>query len=208
MSHLAPPLSGRKETALERSDRHLAELLQELRVAQTGVQVLFGFLLTVSFTSRFDLLSSGERMLYFVTLVAAGAAAMLLITPSSQHRILFRCGDKEHIVRMANRYAIAGLACVAVAMVGSLLLVAEVILDSAAAGIVGATAGVAALWCWYLQPLRRRWRLMRRALPRPAVAFSAEAPAPTFDRNGAPGGSGSPLTTTVSGQADGRPGQP
>src|SRR4051795_10896237 len=150
MSHLAPPLSGRKETALERSDRHLAELLQELRVAQTGVQVLFGFLLTVSFTSRFDVLSTSERMLYFVTLVAAGAAAMLLITPSSQHRILFRCGDKEHIVRMANRYAIAGLACVAVAIVGALAFVAETIYGSPAAGAAGAAAGIGALWCWYL----------------------------------------------------------
>src|SRR3954465_4182723 len=163
MSHLAPPLSGRKETALERSDRHLAELLQELRVAQTGVQVLFGFLLTVSFTSRFDLLSSGERMLYFVTLVAAGAAAILLIPPSSQHRILFRCGDKEHIVRMANRYAIAGLACVALAMVGALLFVADVILGSPAAGGIGTACAAGPLWCWYLQPLRRRRALHRRA---------------------------------------------
>src|SRR3954462_2927351 len=150
MTSLAPPLSERNETALERADRHLAELLQEVRVAQTGVQVLFGLLMTVPFTMRFGSLSDGERLLYFATLVAAGAPAMLLIAPSSQHRVLFRCGDKEHIVRMANRYAIAGLACVAVAIVGSLLLVAEVILDSAAAGIVGATAGVAALWCWYL----------------------------------------------------------
>ena len=162
MSVLAPPLSERNETALERSDRQLAELLQEVRVAQTGVQVLFGFLLTVPFTARFGSLGSGERLLYFATLATAGAAAMLLIAPSSHHRILFRCGDKEHIVRMANRYAIAGLACVALAMVGALFFVAEVILDSAAAGAVGVVAGGAALWCWYLQPMRRRRALYRR----------------------------------------------
>src|SRR4051795_1006656 len=104
MTRLAPPLSERNETALERSDRHLAELLQEVRVAQTGVQVLFGFLLTVPFTARFGSLSGGERVLDFVTLVSGGAAAMLLITPSSQHRMLFRCGDKPYVVRMANRY--------------------------------------------------------------------------------------------------------
>jgi hypothetical protein len=165
MSALAPPLSERNETALERSDRHLAELMQEVRVAQTGVQVLFGFLLIVPFNARFASLGAGQRALYFATLAAAGAAAMLLIAPSSHHRILFRCGDKEYIVRMANRYAIAGLACVALAMVGALLLVADVILGSPAAGIAGAVASGAALWCWYVQPLRRRWALYRAASP-------------------------------------------
>jgi hypothetical protein len=163
MSALAPPLSERNETALERSDRHLAELMQEVRVAQTGVQVLFGFLLIVPFNARFDALGAGERGLYFATLASACAAAMLLIAPSSHHRILFRCGDKEYIVRMANRYAIAGLACVALAMVGALLLVADVILGSPAAGVAGAVASGAALWCWYVQPLRRRWALHRAA---------------------------------------------
>jgi hypothetical protein len=165
MSALAPPLSERNETALERSDRHLAELMQEVRVAQTGVQVLFGFLLIVPFSARFGSLGAGQQALYFATLVAAGAAAMLLITPSSQHRILFRCGDKDYIVRMANRYAIAGLACVALAMVGAMVFVADVILGSPAAGIAGAVASSAAVWCWYVQPLRRRWALHREAYP-------------------------------------------
>ena len=81
MTRLAPDLSARNETELERSDRHLAELMQEVRVAQMGVQVLFGFLLTVPFTARFDALGTGQRWLYFATLVLAGAAAMLLIAP-------------------------------------------------------------------------------------------------------------------------------
>jgi hypothetical protein len=166
MSHLAPPLSERNETELERSDRHLAELMQEVRVAQTGVQVLFGFLLMVPFTAHFGVLSQAEKLLYFATLAAAGAAAMLLVAPGSHHRILFRCNDKEHIVRMANRYAIAGLACVALAMVGALLLVAVVVFGSVAAGAIGAVASVATLWCWYLQPLRRRSALRRRAAGR------------------------------------------
>jgi hypothetical protein len=170
MSHLAPPLCERNETALERSDRHLAELMQEVRVAQTGVQVLFGFLLTVPFTARFPGLSHGERVLYFATLAAAGAAAMLLIAPGAHHRVLFRCGDKEHIVRMANRYAIAGLAAVAVAMVGALVFVAQVVFASPAAGAVGVVAAAAALWCWYLQPLLRRQELHRRTARRPGDA--------------------------------------
>ena len=94
MSRLAPPLHLRNETELERCDRHLAELMQEVRVVQTGVQVLFGFLLTVPFTVRFDALTAGQVRLFFSTLALAGVAAMLLITPSAQHRILFRCGDK------------------------------------------------------------------------------------------------------------------
>src|SRR5919202_356251 len=137
MSLLAPPLSGRNETSLERSDRQLAELMQEVRVAQTGVQVLFGFLLTVPFTNRFGTLAGGEKALYFATLVAAGAAAMLLIAPTSHHRILFQCGDKDHIVRMSNRYAIAGLACVALAMVGALTFVAVAVIQSPLAGVIG-----------------------------------------------------------------------
>src|SRR5829696_9966362 len=105
MSELAPALSERNVTELERCDRHLSELMQEVRVAQTGVQVLFGFLLTVPFTPRFEELSSLQRTGYFATLAVAGLAAMLLIAPSSQHRVLFRCGDKPNLVRRANRYA-------------------------------------------------------------------------------------------------------
>jgi O-antigen/teichoic acid export membrane protein len=87
---------------------------------------------------------------------------MLLIAPTSHHRILFQCGDKEHIVRMSNRYAIAGLACVALAMVGALMFVAVALIGSAFAAVVGSVAGLVALWCWYLQPLRRRRALHRR----------------------------------------------
>src|SRR3954463_10027072 len=95
---------GRNETPLERCDRNLVELLQEVRVAQTGVQVLFAFLLTVPFTAPFPEVGGFDRAVYFGTLLAAGGAATLLIAPTSQHRILFRCGDKEHLVRRANRY--------------------------------------------------------------------------------------------------------
>ncbi len=162
MTELAPALSERNETELERCDRQLAELMQEVRVAQTGVQVLFGFLLTVPFTVRFDALSSGQRALYFATLVIAGAAAMLLIAPTSHHRVLFRCGDKHHLVRIANRYAIAGLACVGVAMVGALVFVGDVVFGSELGGVGGAVAGQACGRCWYGQPLLRRRVLFAR----------------------------------------------
>jgi hypothetical protein len=176
MSMLAPPLSERNETELERCDRQLSELMQEVRVAQMGVQVLFGFLLTVPFTVRFETLSTSQRWLYFATLTIAGAAAMLLIAPSSHHRVLFRCGDKHHLVRMANRYALAGLGCVAVAMVAALAFVAQVVLGSAYAAVAGAGAAVACAWCWYGQPLRRRHFLhaQHRALAEPDLAQATD----------------------------------
>jgi hypothetical protein len=158
---LAPPLSERNETPLERCDRHLAELLQEVRVAQTGVQVLFGFLLTVPFTAHFDDLTQLERGLYLGTLIVAGAAAMLLIAPTAQHRVLFRCGDKEHLVVTAHRYAIAGLTCVAVAMTGALVLVATVVIGGPAGAAIGLAAATACTWAWFLEPLRRRRALLR-----------------------------------------------
>jgi O-antigen/teichoic acid export membrane protein len=156
MTELAPPLSERNETELERADRQLAELMQEVRVAQTGVQVLFGFLLTVPFTTGFDALTTSQRMVYFGTLAVAGAAAMLLIAPTSHHRVLFRCGDKPHLVRISNRYAIGGLVCVGIAMVGALALVGDLVFGSVLGAAAGAIAAIACGWCWYGQPLRRR----------------------------------------------------
>src|SRR5215207_2473493 len=136
--------------------------MQEVRVAQMGVQVLFGFLLTVPFTVRFEGLGTGERTLYFATLAAAGAAAMLLIAPTSHHRLLFRCGDKHHVVRMAHRYALMGLVCVALSMVGALVLVAQVVFGSVFAVVASVGAALGCGWCWYWQPLRRRRSLYAR----------------------------------------------
>jgi hypothetical protein len=175
MTQLAPPLSERNETELERTDRHLAELMQEVRVAQTGVQVLFGFLLTVPFTARFGAVTPGQRALYFATLALAGAAAMLLTAPTAHHRVLFRCGDKPHLVRISNRYAIAGLVCVGVAMVGALVLVGDLVFGSVVGGAAGAIAALACGWCWYGQPLRRRRRLFAPAREQPSGARWADA---------------------------------
>src|SRR5215212_5066766 len=165
---VGPPTDGRNETPLERCDRNLVELLQEVRVAQTGVQVLFGFLLTVPFTVRFDDITETERAVYFVTLMLAGLAAMLLIAPTSHHRLLFRCGDKERLVMVANRYAIAGLVAVAATMVGAVLLVSLLVIGSTGASLAAAAAAAGCAWCWYLQPLRRRRALYqgsRTSLP-------------------------------------------
>jgi hypothetical protein len=152
---------ARNENHLERCDRNLVELLQEVRVVQTGVQVLFAFLLTAPLAARFPELSSLQRGTYFVTLLASGAAAILLIAPTAHHRILFRLGDKEHLVMVANRFTLAGLACVAISMVGAILLVTDLLFGGA---LVAATTGVAAIGCvacWCVAPLWRRRTLTR-----------------------------------------------
>jgi len=158
-------VAGRNETPLERCDRNLVELLQEVRVVQTGVQVLFAFLLTVPLAARFPELSTFQRWDYFVTLLATGAAAVLLVAPTAYHRILFRLGDKEHLVVMANRFTLAGLAFVAVSMVGALLLVTDLLFGGAAAAVTAGICGVTVVSLWCVLPLRRRASLERRRRP-------------------------------------------
>jgi hypothetical protein len=151
-----PLLEGRNETPLQRCDRNLVELLQEVRVVQTGVQVLFAFLLTAPLSARFTELTGAQRIEYFVALLSTGAAAILLIAPTAHHRILFRCGDKDHLVRVANRYTLLGLVFVATAMVCALLFVSTMLFPGAVAAITVTVAVVGVLWCWALEPLLRR----------------------------------------------------
>jgi hypothetical protein len=167
----AEPERLRDETDTERLDRNLIELLQEVRVVQTGVQVLFAFLLTAPLAARFTELTRFQRWDYFVTLLATGAAAILLIAPTAYHRILFRCGDKEYLVQVANRFTLAGLAFVGISMTGALLLVSDLMFDGA---IVAATVALPALGCvafWCLMPLSRKTSLRRQeASPTPVHA--------------------------------------
>jgi hypothetical protein len=114
-------------------------------------------LLTAPLAPRFPLLSDFQRLTYFATLLAAGGAAILLIAPTAYHRILFRLGDKEHLVTVANRFTLAGLAGVGLSMIGALLLVTDLLFDDAAVVVV--TTTVAALGCvsfWCLAPILRR----------------------------------------------------
>src|SRR3954468_7951694 len=152
---------GRDETQLERCDRNLVELMQEVRVVQTGVQVLFAFLLIAPFAARFPELSPFQRYDYFVTLLAAGGAVVVLIAPTAYHRILFRCGDKEHLVIVANRFTLAGLAFVALSMIGALFLVTDLMFDGATVLVTVTIAGVACVAFWCVLPLLRRAALGR-----------------------------------------------
>lgn len=152
----------RHETEEERLDRNLTELLNELRVALPGVQVLFAFLLGVPFTQRFSELATYQEDIFYATLICAATATALLIAPSAHHRIQFRQRDKRHIVFMANRLAIVGLGFLALAMTGVVLLITDVMFGVVATVI--ATTGTAVLFAllWYVMPLQRR--LKRRHL--------------------------------------------
>jgi hypothetical protein len=146
------------ESEKERLDRELIELLNELRVALPGVQVLFAFLLTLPFTGKFGSLSEVQRDVYFATLCAAIASTAFLMTPSAYHRLRFRRSDKERLLRISNRTAIAGIVALALAICGAAFLVADVMFGGrgAAATVIGAAALIGVLW--FVLPLRREMR--------------------------------------------------
>lgn len=143
---------GRDETELERWDRNYVELLQELRVAQTGVQILFAFLLTLPFTNRFGTVGDRDRVVYVITLVAAATAAALLIAPVSGHRQVFRRGRKPELVRTASMLAQAGLGALLVAMSGAVFLVLDVVANLGWAVGLGAVLLGLYLVLWYVLP--------------------------------------------------------
>lgn len=150
----APPGPALEEK--ERLNRELIELLNELRVVLPGAQVLFAFLLAVPFQQRFHLATHFQRTAYFTTLSLSLVATALLIAPSALHRLNFRIGDKRMIVMFSNRLVIAGIGTLALAMVGVMLLIGDV-LYGVSAGIV-AGAGSAAIFgfLWMGFPLRER----------------------------------------------------
>jgi predicted membrane channel-forming protein YqfA (hemolysin III family) len=140
----------------ERLDRELIELLNELRVALPGVQVLFAFLLGVPFTQRFAQVTDLQQDAYFFTFLCAAAATALLIAPSAYHRLTWRQHDKEHLLRVSNHLAIAGTVFLAVAMASTVFVVTDLLFETAAAAVIaGLTAGFYA-WFWYGLPLVRR----------------------------------------------------
>ena len=163
------PDGHRRETHLERLDRNLVELVSELRVAQTGVQILFAFLLIVPFTNRFPSASGFDRTTYVVTLLLTGASAGLLIAPSSYHRLLFRRNDKRYLVFTANQLMIGGLACLALSMTGVVMLVCHALLGTAAAIVLASCTLLFFATVWYAVPLRRRRQLDRAAAGPPRV---------------------------------------
>jgi hypothetical protein len=148
----------RQETLAQRDDRNFVELIQELRVAGLGVQVLFGFLLSLPFTVRFSGLSRGQRDLYVASITLATVATVLLLGPVAYHRLVFREGMKESLVRFSNVMAIFGLAAVAGTVLTAVFLVIGYVAGTLPGALITALAGVMICGLWFALPLTRRAR--------------------------------------------------
>ncbi|MET9293198.1 DUF6328 family protein [Streptomyces sp. NPDC003077] len=158
----------RNETTLERYDRNFSELLQELRVMQTGVQILFAFLLTLAFTPRFGSLDEVQRDTYVATLLLAVLAAVLLTAPVAAHRMLFQRRAKRLIVMVSSRLAGVGMAVLALALTGAVMLVVDVVVGRGA-GVVASAATLVmcgALWAVLPRVLGHRNGHVKRAADR------------------------------------------
>jgi heme O synthase-like polyprenyltransferase len=139
-----------------RLDRELIELLNELRVALPGVQVLFAFLLAVPFTQRFEKITELQKYTFFAALLATMGGTVLMISPTAYHRIRFRDRDKEQMLRTANRLALGGTVFLAIAMTATVFLITDMLFKGAVTAVVTAvTAGLFA-WFWYVLPLSRK----------------------------------------------------
>jgi hypothetical protein len=146
----------RVEDEYERADRNLSELLQELRVALPGVQVLFAFLLTVPFSQRFETLTPFQEKLYYGILLCTALTTALLVAPTATHRLLFRKRDKERIVKVSNRLAIIGLVFMAASICGVVLLISDFVFDPPTPVIATAGAVIVFGGLWFVVPLIRR----------------------------------------------------
>ena len=149
---------NRSEEEQERLNRQLTELLNELRVAMPGVQVLFAFLLAVPFQQRFAQATAFQRDVYLVTLLAAAAATALLVAPSAYHRIAFQHHEKRHIIKLGTREFVWGLVALAIAMNGAVLLVTDVLFQATTTILVVTCVAALFLWLWFGIGLWRRWR--------------------------------------------------
>jgi len=149
---------GRNETTAERDDRNWNELLQELRVTQTGVQLLTGLLLTLPFQQRFTLLDSVARGVYLAVVIAAVSSTALLIAPVAFHRMLFRQGEKRWLVSRGNLSAMVGLAGLMLASSGALWLIFDVVTNRPTACVVLVAAVATFTALWWAVPARQRRR--------------------------------------------------
>jgi hypothetical protein len=147
-----------KETKEERLDRELEELLQELRLALPGVQILFGFLLVVPFNNRFAQTDDLERDVWFAALLLALGAVACFIAPTAYHRIQFREGDKEHMLMVSNRLAIVGSFFLAAAMCLVVFVITDVLFEVFWGPLLAAIFVGVFGWLWFGMPLLRRAR--------------------------------------------------
>lgn len=179
---------ARGETPLQRADRAYGEILQEVRVAQTGVQILFAFLLTLAFTNRFTAITPFQKHVYVVTLMLSAGAAALLIAPAAFHRVVYRRRLKQQLVRAASRLALAGLVMLLLAMVSALLLILDVVTGLGPALVLAVAAlGWFIAW-WFVLPVWQRVRHQGHGHLMTTPAAARELPAADPHGGPAPGG--------------------
>jgi Family of unknown function (DUF6328) len=148
--------AGRISEQERKRDRQMIELLNEIRVAIPGVQILFGFLLTVPFTQRFGEVSALQRDIFYVTLLATAASTACLIAPSAAHRVLFHQSEREFLVERSSKLLIAGLFFLFVALTGAVLLITDFLFDGMIVWLAPAAVAAFILTLWFLGPLTRR----------------------------------------------------
>lgn len=166
---MGTPSEQRNETEHERLDRQLMEVLQGFRVAITGVQVLFAFLLTVPFAAHFGDVDRFGRTLFYVALLSAALASICFIAPVIQHRVLFQQNQKPLLIHRANRFGIAGALALALSVTASTTLIVQTLASDPAAVITAVGVGGLACWAWFVQPLMSR-RAGERADGHPTAA--------------------------------------
>jgi cobalamin synthase len=142
----------------DRTDRQMAELLQELRVALPGVQILFAFLLTVPFAQGFTRVTSFQRTLFFITLLATAASTICFIAPTATHRLRFHQGDRRYVIESANRLLLAGLGFLGIAIVGAVALITDYMFGLDSHWIWPALVALALVFLWFVRPIVRRLR--------------------------------------------------
>ncbi len=150
------PRTNPRETPKQRWDRNFADLLQELRVAQTGVQILFAFLLTLPFSNGFPETTAYQRDVYLVALLAAAAATAMIIAPVAFHRALFRQGRKPELVRFGHKMATGGLAFMLIAMVSAVLLITDFVLSRPVSLVLGGVTAIFFVTFWVALPWTHR----------------------------------------------------
>jgi hypothetical protein len=143
---------GTEQRSKEDLNRELIELLNELRVALPGVQVLFAFLLAVPFANGWTRVTDLQRDVFFVAFISTAAASILLIAPSAHHRLRWREGDKEHMLRTANTLAIAGTVFLAIGMTAAVFLITDILFRAWWAGLTAALVAAGFAWFWYGLP--------------------------------------------------------
>jgi cobalamin synthase len=142
----------------ERSERQMAELLQELRIALPGVQILFAFLLTVPFAQGFEKVTSFQRTLFFITLLATAASTVCFIAPTATHRLRFHQNDRRYVIDSANRLLIAGLVFLGIAIVGAVALITDYLFGLDSHWIWPTLVALSILALWFVRPLVRHLR--------------------------------------------------